>query len=82
MKLHQIRGTGGSALSCLLKADDGVNELLPSPRLRYPLRLPQSNNVCRRFLDNAEPINFKLSNDRCLAASRRASQNISLHTGR
>src|SRR5215813_6185024 len=79
MKLYEIRGADNSALSGLLKADDGVNEVRPSPWLGYPLRLPQSNDVCRRFLDNAKPINFKLSNDCRLARARRASHNVSFH---
>jgi hypothetical protein len=79
MKLDEIRSTGGSVFSDLLKADDGVNELRISPRFRYSPRLPQSNDVCCRFLDNAEPINFKLSNDRRLAGAWRASHDISFH---
>jgi hypothetical protein len=79
MKLYGTRGADGSALSGLLKADDGVNELRVNPWLGYPLRLPQSNDVCRRLLDNAKPINFKLSNDCRFACARRASHNVSLH---
>src|SRR5262249_37728155 len=79
MKLYEIRGADSSALSGLLKADNGVNELRPRPWLGYPLRLPQSNDVCRRFLDNANPINFKLSNNCRLASARRASHNVSFH---
>src|SRR5215471_9974572 len=79
MKLYETCGTDNSALSDLLKADNGVNELRPSPWLGYPLRLPQSNDVCRRFLDNAKPLNFKLSNDCRLARARRASHNVSFH---
>jgi hypothetical protein len=33
-------------------------------------------------LNHAKPVKFKLSNDRCLARSRCASQNISVHTAR
>jgi hypothetical protein len=79
MKLYGGRGAGGSALSRLLKADNGVNELRAGPWLSYPLRLPQSDDVCRRFLNNAKPINFKLSNDCRLACARRASHNVFLH---
>jgi hypothetical protein len=79
MKLYEIRGAGGSALSSLLKADHRVNELRASPRFGYPLGLLQSDDVCCCFLDNAKPINFKLPNDCRFACTRRASHNVSLH---
>jgi hypothetical protein len=40
MKLYKVLGAGGSALSNLLKRDNGFNELWAGPRFGYPLRLP------------------------------------------
>jgi cytochrome c553 len=79
MELHYIGRAGSSAFSYVLKVHNGIDELRASPGLGYPLRLPQSDNVCCRFLDNAKPFHFKLSNDRRFSRSRRASHNVSLH---
>jgi hypothetical protein len=79
MELYEISTAGGSALSGLLKAENGLNELRARPRLGHPLRLAQSNDVCGSFFDDAEPIDFKLSNDCRLARTRRAGHNVSLH---
>src|SRR4051794_38630760 len=79
MKLYDIRGAGGPALSTVLKADDSIDELRTSPRLGCALRLAQSDDVCCRFLDNAKAIHFQLANDCPLPRSRRAGHNVSLH---
>jgi hypothetical protein len=79
MELYKICGTIGSSLPCSLEVDNSVNELRVSPRFDNPLRLPQGNNVCCRFLDNAKAIEFKLSYDCRLACSRRTGHNVSLH---
>ena len=69
MELYEILGVRGSALSGLLQAHNGINELLGESTARLSPSPPQRNNIGGRFLDNAKPINFKLSKDYGLAGA-------------
>jgi hypothetical protein len=76
MKLNVAGCVGTVQLPASLKGRYLVNEGILGPRLVKALASLESNNVSRRLLDNAETVDFKLTNDDGFACAWRARQYV------
>lgn len=81
VKLNEMGETGGVGFPDSLKTDYGIEEPGAGPRLGDSVRLPELDDAGGGLLHYAKSVQFQLPEDRSLARSGRASQNISRHIG-
>ena len=79
VKLNLVRLIRRSNLAVPLQMSDCIDERGVSPGFNRSLRMRGSDDVSSRLFDYAEPVEFQLTDDRCLPCTRRAGDDEPSH---